>query len=260
MRLRVPRHVVGAFLAGALLAVGVAPGAATEPPPALQGVRRIVALGDSITEAASERGGYVWLIERSLRTLYPLQRIKITNAGVGGHRATDLEARFQKDVLDRRPDLVMINVGVNDVWHAFRDFQARRDHPAGDLPGGVPLPLYREKLKAMIDAARTASVRVVLVSPTVIYEDLARPENGRLVEYVSAMRALGRQHGLVFVDVNAVFREVIAAYQRRAGTGLDLLTTDGVHLNAAGNRLMAHTILLGLGVPERELATARLAD
>jgi len=220
-------------------------------------VRRIVALGDSITEGGGAPGGYVWLVERYLRALYPKPRITVANAGVGGNRAPDMAARFKRDVLDRKPHLVTINVGINDVWHAFRDFQAGRDHPAGDLPAGVPLPVYRAKIEAMTRAARVARIRVILLSPTVIYEDLASPENARLAEYVDAMRAVARQEGLTFVDLNAPLREVIAAYQRRAGPGQNLLTTDGVHLNAAGHRLVAQTVLLGLGVPETELAAVR---
>jgi acyl-CoA thioesterase I len=264
-RLRDERLLGRAWLAAAvaigLLAAGVpSRSPAAERPAALQGVRRIVALGDSITEGGGEPGGYVWLLERYLRALYPKPRITIANAGVGGQRAPDMAARFRRDVLDRKPQLVTINVGINDVWHAFRDFRTGRDHPAGDLPAGVPLPVYRAHLEAMTRAARAARIRVVLLSPTVIYEDLAGPENTRLAHYVEAMRAAARQEAVTFVDLNTPFREVIATYQRRAGPGQNLLTTDGVHLNAAGHRLVARAVLLGLGVSEAELAAVRVAD
>jgi acyl-CoA thioesterase-1 len=229
----------------------------TEQPPALHGVRRIVALGDSITEAGGAPGGYVWLLERTLRVLYPRPVIGVVNAGIGGQQAPDMAARFQKDVLDRRPQLVTISVGVNDVWRAFRDFQAGRAHVAGDLPGGVPLPAYLTHVAAMVQAARQAGVRVVLVSPTLIYEDLEGPENARLVRYVDALRALAQERGVLFADAHTPFREVIAAYQTRAGRGMDLLTTDGVHLNPAGNRLLAWVILRTLGVAESDLAAIR---
>ena len=233
--------------------------AAADLPGTLQGVGRIVALGDSITEAGGEAGGYVWLLERYLSALDPTRRIEVVNAGVGGHKSTDMAARFTRDVLDRKPDLVTISVGINDVWHAFRDFQAGRNHPAGNLPAGVPLPVYRTKLQTMIEAARAAGIRVVLVSPTVIYEDLDGPENARLLTYVRAIRNLARRYGVTFVDVNTPFRQVIRAYQQRGGRGANLLTTDGVHLNAAGNRLLAATLLRGLGVSDADLSRTRIA-
>ena len=44
----------------------------------------------------------------------------------------------------------------------------------------------------------------------------------------------------------------MAAYQKQAGHTALLLTTDGVHLNDAGNALMAAMILRALGVPLAE--------
>ena len=98
-----------------------------------------------------------------------------------------MQARFERDVLAAKPQLVTISVGVNDVWHSFRDFKARRDYPDGSLPNGVPLPLYVEKLEAMIVAAKAAGIRVVLLTPTPIHENPASPENARLASYVKAM-------------------------------------------------------------------------
>jgi hypothetical protein len=84
-------------------------------------------------------------------------------------------------------------------------------------------------------------------------EDLDGPENRRLVGYVRAERDLAARHGCLFVDLNTPFRRVVAAW-RRHGPTRNLLTTDGVHLNAAGNHLMAATILRGLGAPSVDVA------
>jgi len=242
---------LGALLA--LAAAGCRADAAPQVPPSLRGVRTIVTLGDSITQGGGQPGGYVWLMEKWLRALYPDQGIQIVNAGISGHRSTDMEARFARDVLERRPDLVTISVGVNDVWHAFRDFRAGVDHPRGDLPNGVPLEVYRQKVEAMVRAARQAGIRVVLLSPTLIHEDLLRPENARVRIYAAAMRRIAADNGALFVDLYRAFAEPVAAYRRHAGPGMNLLTTDGVHLNAAGNHLMAFVILRSLGVPEPDL-------
>jgi lysophospholipase L1-like esterase len=64
------------------------------PPPEIQNVladkRKIVTVGDSITEAGKNPGGYVWLLERYLRTLYPDRKIEMVNAGISGNKATDM--------------------------------------------------------------------------------------------------------------------------------------------------------------------------
>jgi lysophospholipase L1-like esterase len=222
-------------------------------PAQLRGVHRIVCLGDSITEQGAQPGGYVNLLQRYLTALYPSQSIQVFNAGISGHKATDMQARFDRDVVSRNPDLVTISVGVNDVWHGFYD-----DHPAGDGPKGVPLPVYREKVMQMVEAAKAAKARVVLVSPTLIHEDLTGPENAKLDRYVAEMRSIARETGSGFVDLNASFKELIKAYQKRAGRTSNLLTTDGVHMNAAGNRVMAYGILRGLGVPDKSIADLRV--
>jgi lysophospholipase L1-like esterase len=80
----------------------------------LAGKRKIVTVGDSITEAGKYPGGYVWLRQRYLSALYPDRKIEILNAGISGNKATDMQARFQKEAIDQKPDLVMINVGVNE--------------------------------------------------------------------------------------------------------------------------------------------------
>jgi lysophospholipase L1-like esterase len=49
--------------------------------------------------------------------------------------------------------------------------------------------------------------------------------------------------------LNSVFAKVVKAYQREAGKRQLLLTIDGVHVNDAGNALMADTILRYLQVP-----------
>jgi acyl-CoA thioesterase I len=249
-----------------------------ERPSLLRNVRRIVCLGDSITQAAGQPGGYVWLLDRYLKALYGPQAasssagggtsnrtspetgqtIEVVNAGISGHKATDMQARFQRDVLDKKPDLVTISVGVNDVWHAYRDFAKGVDHPNGDLPAGVPLSLYREKVTQMIQAAKGQGIKVVLVAPTLIYENLGSHENQRLLTYVSAMRDLAKEHGCAFVDLNAACREVVRTYQKYGGRSTNLLTTDGVHMNPAGNRLMAYTILRGMGVRDREITDLKV--
>jgi len=202
------------------------------PPPEIQNVLagkgKIVTIGDSITEAGKYPGGYVWLLQRYLNALYPDRQIEIINAGISGNKATDMQGRFQKDVIDKKPDLVMINVGVNDVWHAFFDFQ-------------------------MVAAASSAGIRVVLLSPTPIREVLDGPENRRLQEYIAAMREIGLQNKCLFIDLNAPFREVIGTFQKHAGKTLNLLAADGVHPNPSGYRIMAFTILRGLGVPPKDL-------
>ncbi len=220
------------------------PQAVRVPPVALAGVHRIVCLGDSITEAGENPGGYVWLVRHYLDALYPEEAIETINAGISGHRAPDMLARFKRDVLDRRPDLVTISVGVNDVWHGFSD-----NHPLGDGPGGVPLDEFRRDVESMVSQAQVTGMKVVVLSTTVIYEDLNSPENLKVAKYNQALHDIARAHGCLFIDFQKPFRSLIRDYRANTGGRDNLLTVDGVHMNAEGNKVMAHTILTGLGIP-----------
>ncbi|MDR3691984.1 MAG: SGNH/GDSL hydrolase family protein [Fimbriimonas sp.] len=218
-----------------------------EIPPLLKGVHRVVCLGDSITQMGEGPGGYVWLVRHYLKNLYPDQTIETLNAGISGHKSTDMIARYQRDVLDRKPDLVTISVGVNDVWHGFYD-----NHPLGDGPRGVPIDDYRRNVDTMVAQAQTAGIRVVMLSTTVIEEDLSNRENAKAAKYNGVLREIARAHHCPFVDFQKPFRALIQAYRKGTGGHDNLLTIDGVHMNGSGNEVMAHTILSGLGISPSE--------
>ena len=229
---------------------------ASDPPPLLKGVHRIVCLGDSITQGGEGPGGYVWLARHYLSALYPQQPVEVVNAGISGHKSTDMLARFQRDVLDKKPDLVTISVGVNDVWHGFYD-----NHPEGDGPRGIPLPEYRRHVEEMITQAQKIGAKVVVLSTTVIHEDSSNRENAKLKIYNAALRDLAKKHHAAFVDYQKPFWALINAYQKETGGHELLLTVDGVHMNATGNRVMAHTLLTGLGIaPAAQAAVQSAVD
>ena len=254
--------LVGLLLVGAVLRAGAA---SPERPPALKGVHRIVCLGDSITQGGEGPGGYVWLLRHYLNAIYgsgattstttspdTVQTIEVINAGISGHKSTDMLARFQRDVLDRKPDLVTISVGVNDVWHGFYD-----NHPLGDGPQGIPLDDYRKNVEEMVIQAQKAGAKVLLLSTTVIHEEISGPENAKLVGYNAALRDLSRKYKTLFVDYQKPFQALISTYRKETGGRDLLLTVDGVHMNALGNKVMAYTLLSGLGVKPKDRASVQ---
>lgn len=240
---------LAALVASAIVATSL--GAQTQahpvPPPILEGVHRVVCLGDSITQIGEGPGGYVWLIRHYLHDLYPDQNIETINAGISGHKSTDMIARFKHDVLDRKPDLVTISVGVNDVWHGFYD-----GHPKGNGPRGVNLADFVTNVDSMVTQAQEAGCKVVMLSTTVIYENLRSPENAKAARYNAALRDIARTHNCLFIDFQRPFRTLIRDYQTATGGHDNCLTVDGVHMNAVGNKVMAHVILTGLGISPKD--------
>jgi lysophospholipase L1-like esterase len=182
-------------------------------------------------------------MQRYLNRLYPQQPIELINAGVSGNKAADLRHRFQQDVMAQNPDLVVINVGVNDVLQSLNHSPNQSSH----------LEQYRQSLRAMIQAAKAKNITVLLLSPTLVSEDLNSPENLRLAEYIAAMAEVSQQTTCQFIDLNQAFKHVILTYQRYGGNRQNILTRDGIHPNLAGYQIMAYTILLGLGIPQQTL-------
>jgi len=209
----------------------------------LQGVRRIVCLGDSITQFGDGPSGYVGLMRLYLAQAYPANGFEVVNAGVSGNTSNDEKARFDRDVLQKKPDLLTISVGVNDVWHGFN-----AQSPQGGGPGGVTLPVYRANVAQMVEQAQARGITVVLLSPTVIGEDLNDPRNLMATAYIGALRDIARRHKCLFVDLRASFQTFLDL-SRTTGHPENLLTVDGVHMNDWGNRLMAATILSALRTP-----------
>ncbi len=231
-----------------LLLVGTVAG----QPLLLRDQQVMVALGNSITEGGESPEGYVSLMRKALEALYPEMTVYIINAGIGGHKSTDMYDRFDADVLRRGPNWVTISVGVNDVWHGFYD-----NHIKGDGPRGVPVSVYREKVTAMVQRAQGQNARVALFTATVIKENLNSAENQKLVFYNQAIREIAKKFKCVLVDQDAACRRVLLPLQRPDMADRGVLTSDGVHMLPAGNWLMAKTCLTALGVDESRLEAAK---
>ena len=231
---------------GLSLALAVAASAAHNGTIDLKKVKRIVTLGDSITQGGGRPGGYVWQMDQYLQVLYPKQKIEIVNAGISGHKSNDMLGRFQRDVLDKKPDVVTISVGVNDVWHGFTP-----EHPAGYGPRRIPLEQYRQNVEAMIQAALKSGAKVVLFTTTIFEDKPNSIRNLRVQGYNDAVRQLAAKYHLPVADQYQAFMN---EWSRSPGSKL---TSDQVHMNRAGDTLMARTALLALGVTPRELEKAR---
>lgn len=188
----------------------------------------LVCLGDSITQNAS---GYCALLASLIAAAYPERGIAVVNAGIGGNKVPDLLARLDRDVLDRRPDWVTVNVGINDVWHGLGS--------AGR--GGTPLPQYRDGLETLVDRLAAAGVNVVLLPPTVIEEDLESEGNRQLAAYRAAVREIGARRGLRIAPTDTDFDRALAA--GKAADPNYVLTTDGVHMRPGGDAVMALAVL-----------------
>ncbi len=75
--------------------------------------KRVVFFGDSITQGGVSKNGYISVLKKQVDS----NRFELIGAGIGGNKVYDLYLRLEDDVLAKKPDLVFIYVGINDVWH-----------------------------------------------------------------------------------------------------------------------------------------------
>src|SRR5258708_40211169 len=112
---------VHSFIAIAVAFVSSTTQAADDQAVPLKKGERIIFLGDSITQGGGGPKGYVTLVKNALTEKHKDLGIEVVNAGISGNKVPDLQRRLRKDVLDRKPTLVVIYIGINDVWHGERD-------------------------------------------------------------------------------------------------------------------------------------------
>ncbi len=222
------------FVGGVLL-MAMSNGLAEERDFMLKDGDTIAFLGDSITEAGTGQEGYITLFK--LACGVNGYEVKAINAGISGHKSNDMLARLQRDVVDRHPTWVSISCGVNDVWHGEK---------------GVPLPDYKKNMTEIVDRCLSAGIKVLLLTATPIYEDANSKENQKLAPYNDFLRELAKEKKVVLCDLNKACLSVYA--EKRADK--NVLTTDGVHMNPRGNRLMAREIFRALGATQQETRQA----
>jgi lysophospholipase L1-like esterase len=192
---------------------------------------KLAFMGDSITA----QGGYVRLAQYILNTNYPDLKPVIINVGIGGQKAENMEPRFEKDMkLAEKPTFTFISVGINDVWH-----RVNAPHQQ------AVLDTYKSNVIKMVDKAQAAGAQVVLLTPTLIQEDVKNEGNIRLDMYVTAMKDIATEKKCKIIDLHAMF--INALNTKPAGLRI---TGDGVHMNAYGDAIMAIGVLRALGVSD----------
>lgn len=198
---------------------------------------RIVFFGDSITQMGVNKGGYIDRIQAFVTEKGLQDKYELIGAGIGGNKVYDLYLRIEEDVLAKKPDVVVIYVGINDVWHKSTSGT------------GTDLPKYEKFYTAIIKKLQAKKIRVAVCTPTVIGErkNNANPQDADLNAFSDVIRRLAATNNCILVEL----RKAFAAYGDIHNTDNNesgLLTTDRVHLTDAGNQLVAIEMMKALAI------------
>ncbi len=246
--------VAFAFVSGALILT-----ASVSAEIAVKSGEKIAFLGDSITAGGwGNPAGYVRLVMAGLEANGI--KAEAVPAGIGGHKSNQMLARLEKDVLSKKPNWMTLSCGVNDVWHGnfgipLNDAQAAS--ATYELrPGEPEKGTYEKNISKIIETAVAAGVRPVLLTATVIKEDLSSAENQKLAPYNEFLRKLAKDKKLPIADLYGDFQVKI---KDANAPGKNVFTSDGVHMNTEGNKVMAMGVLKAFGFSGEELQKAALA-
>lgn len=190
--------------------------------------KRVVFFGDSITAAAVKPGGYIVKMDSMLNVMGKAQQYELIGAGVSANKVYDLYLRMEEEVLAKEPDIVVIYIGVNDVWH-------KRTSGTGTDPDK-----FEKFYQAIINKLKAKNISVIVCTPATIGEktDFSNPLDGDLNEYSKIIRNLAQKNALPVVDLRKVFLDYNIKINTDNKTN-GILTTDGVHLTANGNQIVA---------------------
>ena len=157
---------------------------------------------------------YPHLTHQLVQAHYPTSMVEFIRTGIGGEHAEQGAARFETDVLAKKPDVVSIDYALNDR--------------------SIGLERARAAWTRMIEQAKASGARVILLTPTPdLSADLNDPADP-LNRHAQQVRDLAREHGVGLVDSLSLFREA----QARGATPKSLMSQAN-HPNRSGHELVA---------------------
>ena len=197
--------------------------------------QRIVFFGDSITQAAVQPNGYITKLGDLIKQKGLDNNFELIGAGISGNKIYDLFLRMDDDVLAKTPDVVVIWVGVNDVWH-------KRSSGTG-----TDADKFEKFYNAVIKKFQQKNIKVSICTPAAIGEktDFTNELDGDLNKYAAIIRNIAQKNNCSLIDLRQSFLQYNLA-NNKDNKDRGILTTDGVHLNEKGNHFVAEQMMKAL--------------
>lgn len=198
--------------------------------------RRILFQGDSITDGNRGRDadpnhilghGYAFWIAAELGLKLAAKQPEFMNRGISGNRVSDLEARWQEDAIELKPDTLSILVGVNDILMSIAE------------PGGFDPIGYEQGYRRLLEQTRNdlPEAKLILCEPFILpggHTDSDWQAWRTAADACSgAVQRLAEQFGALFVPLQDAFDNACQT------APASYWIWDGVHPTTAGHGLLA---------------------
>ncbi len=192
---------------------------------------KVIFFGDSITELGVKKEkyvGYIIKMDSMLKAEKKDDQYELIGSGISGNKVYDLYLRLEEDVLVKNPDVVVIYIGVNDVWHKTL------------LGTGTDADKFEKFYQAIINKLSAKGIKAILCTPAVVGEktDMSNQLDGDLNRYSNIIRDLAKKNNLPLVDLRKKFLDYLKDNNPR-NEEKNILTYDRVHMNDKGNQFIA---------------------
>jgi lysophospholipase L1-like esterase len=193
---------------------------------------RIIFFGDSLTQLGGQEEpkkyvtkGYVRIVRETLQKTHKDKDIEVDWVATGGHTVPDLLKRVDKDVLAKKPTIVVIQIGCND---------ARR----------IPKETFQTGLGELIDKLQKANIQVIQCTLTSVGEkhDGTNKDDPKLEEFAAIGRLVAQEKKVPLNDLRKAFVEHWKK-NNPENKPSGILTYDGNHFNDAGMQFVAEQML-----------------
>ncbi len=191
---------------------------------------KILFQGDSITDAGRSRDndlnigvGYPLLVKSSLGFELP-GKYEFVNRGLGGNKIVDIYARLKYDIINLKPDVMSILVGVNDVWHEFRE-----------SPSGVDADKYFKIYDMLIEEVKSAlpDIKIIIMEPFVLKASATEEKwddfNAEVKKRAEMAKKISIKYNLPYIALQDGFDKLAKSIEA------SYWLADGVHPTAMGH-------------------------
>lgn len=199
----------------------------------------MIVFGNNISETRKgiEKVYVQWLPE--LLTQKGIDAKIINSGGLGNHsgRQSDNNEikvkhgldRFEEDVLNKNPDLVVIAFGI---------FDAAANGVKKDGSSRIPVQAYKKNLIEMITKLQDKGIKVILMASNPRGGMGKEAANARLLQYIEVDRELSKKYKTGFSDNYALFTK----YETETGESIDSLMADSIFPNDKGHEMIARLL------------------
>ena len=193
-------------------------------------MKQLLFLGDSITDCShyfdpeNLGRGYVRMISEQINT--PDKTYQVRNMGNDGFTVSALRRLWKRSCLSLQPDLITILIGINDLAVIKN---------TGITPA-VGLAQFRDTYQELLE-----EIRMITDCPLLLMESFIFPQPAEYMLWEEDLTAMNHMIKELAHTNGAAFLPLWESFQSASKvSGLSSITTDGIHLTAAGHQILAN--------------------